>query len=67
MHRGGSTSIPGSGTLRVIINDKIDSQRGIEPAKLEVDHYVISGSSREGAVLGPVSLSSGGNDRGVHP
>ena len=56
---GGSTSIPGSGTLRVIINDKIDSQRGIEPAKLEVDHYVISGSSREGAVLGPVSLSSG--------
>ena len=59
MHRGGSTSIPGSGTLRVIINDKIDSQRGIEPAKLEVDHYVISGSSREGAVLGPVSLSSG--------
>ena len=56
---GGSTSIPGSGTLRVIINDKIDSQRGIEPAKLEVDHYVISGSSREGAVLGPVSLASG--------
>lgn len=56
---GGSTSIPGSGTLRVIINDKIDSQRGIEPAKLEVDHYVISGSSREGAVLEPVSLSSG--------
>ena len=56
---GGSTSIPGNGTLRVIINDKIDSQRGIEPAKLEVDHYVISGSSREGAVLGPVSLSSG--------
>ena len=60
MHRGGgSTSIPGSGTLRVIINDKIDSQRGIEPAKLEVDHYVISGNSREGAVLGPVSLASG--------
>lgn len=56
---GGSTSIPGSGTLRVIINDKIDSQRGIEPAKLEVDHYVISGNSREGAVLGPVSLASG--------
>lgn len=51
--------MPGSGTLRVIINDKIDSQRGIEPAKLEVDHYVISGSSREGAVLGPVSLASG--------
>lgn len=56
---GGSTSMPGSGTLRVIINDKIDSQRGIEPAKLEVDHYVISGSSREGALLGPVSLASG--------
>ncbi len=51
--------MPGSGTLRVIINDKIDSQRGIEPAKLEVDHYVISGNSREGAVLGPVSLASG--------
>lgn len=51
--------MPGSGTLRVIINDKIDSQRGIEPAKLEVDHYVISGSSREGAVLGPASLASG--------
>ena len=59
MHRGGSASMPGSGTLRVIINDKIDSQRGIEPAKLEVDHYVISGSSREGALLGPVSLASG--------
>ena len=45
--------------MRVIINDKIDSQRGIEPAKLKVDHYVISGNSREGAVLGPVSLASG--------
>lgn len=56
---GGGASMPGSGTLRVIINDKIDSQRGIEPAKLEVDHYVISGSSREGAVLGPASLASG--------
>lgn len=61
--QGGQTP-DANGTLRVLItgNDVgggVDDYRGLEPAGLEVDHYIITGSGPEGAVLGPVIVESG--------